>query len=503
MNLPLIFILILAVLVRFFYFPDNVYFAYDQARDSFTALEILKGDFKVVGPPSFASDKLFPGPLIFYIYAPIYFLFEKNPEAVSALLRVYNAFGVILIFWIGSVLFNKKIGLIAAFLFAVSYEQSQYSLFISHQPLAVIGVLLFYFGASRLIFKKDKRGLIISALGLGLSMQSHYLYIFLIPFSLLLTVVFRKNIFPLKAKYTYLALATFFITVSTFIVSEVKFGFRFTSGILSQLLAVASPDKKTSFYPESGIFVINRIIHDNFLANYGLTSAVAVVFAAVAIFFLRNKNLRSKMVFLGIWLFGGIVPYLLSGATSYYYSAAASASLVLLTSWVVYQLFLKNKILAVLLLLGIAANNLYLISNFNDRGPNRDIVIQPGMLVRDQKKVIDYIYSKAEGEPFAVNGLTIPLAVNTTWSYLFEWYGQKTYHSLPVWGGEAAGGFAGNLKIVSARDKLPKKQFLIIEPMIGINQYDSDNFFRIEGYFTKVVEEQKFGTIIVQQREKI
>lgn len=503
MKLPIILIFILAIIVRFFYFPDNVYFAFDQARDSFTSFEILKGHLKIIGPPSFASDKLSPGPLIFYIYAPIYFLFDKNPEAVSAFLRIYNAFGAIILFWIGSVLFNRKIGLIAAFLFALSYEQSQYSLFISHQPLALVTVLLFYLGTSQLIFKKDGRGLVISALGLGLSIQSHYLYIFLIPLAILLAMVFRKNIFPLKIKYIYLALATLLATVSTFIVSEIKFGFRFTSGILSQLLSMTNPDKKTSFHPESGIFVINRFIHDNFLANYSFTFLPAIVFIVIAFAFLWNKNLRPKIIFLGIWLFGGLVPYLLSGTTSYYYSAGASASLVLLASWLVYYLFSKNKIVGILLFLGIVVNNLHLILNLNSKGPNSDIVIQPGMLVRDQKKAIDYIYQKAGGEPFAINGLTIPLNVNTTWSYLFEWYGQKTYYSLPVWGGEAAGGFAGNLKIVRARDKLPKKQFLIIEPMIGINQYDSDNFFRIEGYFTKVLEERNFGTITVQRRHPI
>lgn len=499
----LLLIFILAILIRFFYFPDNVYFAYDQARDSFTSLEILKGDLKIVGPPSFANDKLFPGPLIFYIYAPIYFLFDKNPEAVSAFLRIYNAFGVVLVFWLGSILFNRKIGFIGALLFAISYEQTQYSLFISHQPLAVITVLLFYLGASSLIFKKDGRGLAISALGLGLSIQSHYLYIFLIPLTLLLAIVFKKNIFQLKAKYIYLALATFLVTVSTFIVSEIKFGFRFTSGILSQFLSMTNPDRKTSFHPESGIFVINRFIHDNFLANYSFTFVAAIVFIAITLFFLWNKNLRPKIIFLGIWLLGGIAPYLLSGTTSYYYSAGASVSLLLVASWAVYQLFLKNKIAGIFLLLGITVSNLYLISNLNGKGPNSDIVIQPGMLVKDQKKAIDYIYQKVSNEPFAINGLTIPLNVNTTWSYLFEWYGQKKYNYLPVWAGPVAEGFAGNLEVVSARDKLPKKQFLIVEPMIGIRQYDSDKFFRIEGYFTKIIEEQKFGTITVQVRERI
>ena len=120
----LIAIFLLGIALRFLYFPDNVYFAYDQARDSYTALEILKGDLKLIGPPSFASDKLFPGPLIFYIYAPIYWLFDKNPEAISAFLRFFNSLGILLTFALGTIIFNKRVGILAALLFAFSYEQS-------------------------------------------------------------------------------------------------------------------------------------------------------------------------------------------------------------------------------------------------------------------------------------------------------------------------------------------------------------------------------------------
>ena len=94
MKLKLLLIFLVAVLIRFLYFPNNNYFAFDQARDSYISLEILKGDFKILGPPSAANPNLFSGPLIYYIYAPIYFLFDKNPEAAAAFLRIYNALGI-------------------------------------------------------------------------------------------------------------------------------------------------------------------------------------------------------------------------------------------------------------------------------------------------------------------------------------------------------------------------------------------------------------------------
>ncbi|MCR4305918.1 MAG: hypothetical protein NUV73_02435, partial [Candidatus Daviesbacteria bacterium] len=48
----LVAIFLLALLLRFLYFPQNTYFGFDQARDAYAVKEILNGDFKVTGPPT-------------------------------------------------------------------------------------------------------------------------------------------------------------------------------------------------------------------------------------------------------------------------------------------------------------------------------------------------------------------------------------------------------------------------------------------------------------------
>ena len=133
---------ITAVMIRLFFFPNDIYFGYDQARDSYKAIEVLKGDLKIVGPPSSLNENLFHGPLIYYVYAPIYYFSNLNPEAVAIIFRIFNALGVLLVFGIGLTLFNIKVGLISSLLFALSFEQTQYSLFLSHPSLAVLTVLL-------------------------------------------------------------------------------------------------------------------------------------------------------------------------------------------------------------------------------------------------------------------------------------------------------------------------------------------------------------------------
>lgn len=496
MKIILILLFLFAFWLRMLYFPNNIYFAYDQARDSFTSLEILEGDFKIVGPPSAANDKLFPGPLIFYIYAPIYYLFDKNPEAVAVFLRIFNSLGVVLAFFIASTIFNKRIGAISAFIFAISYEASQYSLFLSHQALAVITVLIFYLGAARLVFKNDKFGLILIALGLGLSIQFHYIYILLIPVLVLLLFIFRKNVLPLGVRYVTISTLVLGLILSSYILSEIKFNFRITSALLNS-------GTSSSFHFKETLFIVNRLIHDNIFANYSLTPIIGFVLVSSIAYFLFQKKTKLKVIFLFVWFIGGLIPYLLSGSPSYYYSAGIAASLIIFSAFLMGHFWQKRKILSILLLVLVVLNNLSLILNLNKFGPNKDFIIQPGMLISDEKRVIDYIYQSANKDQFAVGALTIPLSINTTWSYLFEWYGKEKYNYLPLWVGPAASGYLGNISIITDRSKLPENQFLIIEPTVGIREQYKEDFFHEESYFTKIIEEKKFGTITVQQRRKI
>lgn len=483
---------IIALGLRFTFFPNNVYFGYDQARDSYAALEILNGHLKIIGPPSSANDNLFHGPLIYYIYAPIYFLSHNNPEVVSFIFRIINALGLLLVFSIVSILFNKRVGLIAAFIFALSYEQSQYSLFLSHPALAVLTVLIFYLGLALLLFKKKPGGLILSFLGIGLSIQFHYVNLFLFV-GFFASLFFLKDIKIIKFKWTLLGLLFFILSISTFILAEYKFHFR----------EIKALTELKSFFTFSAIKTISqRSIHDNLLSVDSLITLLIVILFFAAIKMLLDKPFRKQALFLTIWFFTGLIPYISSGTTSYYHNPAASVSLIIFVSFLISLILKRNMLIGLALIAFIAFGNLNLILSQNIKGPNRDFVIEPGMLTKDEKKILDFCYQKAKDKKFSVSGLTIPLYINTTWSYLFEWYGAQKYGYLPLWGGKTASGYAGKLKVIDKRSDLPDDQCLIIEPTVGLSDSDKDNFLREEGYFSKVLEQKQFGTITVQYRRK-
>lgn len=476
-------IFILALAIRFLYFPNNVNFSYDQARDSFAVLDILKGDFKVLGPPTTAGGNIFHGVLFYYLLAPIYFFSNYNPEVAAAIFRVINALGVFLVFYIGSIIFRKEVGLLTAFLFAINYEQSQYSLFFGHPTLGVISVLILYTGLSLWIFKDKGLGFVVALLGLGLAFQFEDANFTLGLVFMIFLTLFYKRLKSLNFSYFFAGFFTFLLIISTFIVSEIKYNFRMSEALLQV-------SKSNHVFNIQNIFQLVPPIYFTFFM---------ISFA----WLIWRKPTRQKGLFLLVWFMGGMITQILNPSFTYYYSPGATVSLLILSSFVIYQLFSRNKFFAVFLLMGLIFNNLFLITNQNYKGPNKDVIIQPGLLTSNERKTLDYVYGKSDGQPFAINALTVPLNVKTTWDFLFNWYGYQKYGYLPIWGGEVADGFPGTLTVITDRSKLPSRRFTVFEPTVGIGQSQIDDFLRIENYFSKVVDERTFGTIKVQSRERI
>ena len=211
---------------------------------------------------------------------------------------------------------------------------------------------------------------------------------------------------------------------------------------------------------------------------------------------MKNKQLA----FLGLWLIGGVVPYLFDNASLpiYYYTIGASVAIIILAAYIMVRL----RWVGIGLLMLAIASNLVLINKYNPKGTIAEITVQTDMLLTDETKVMDYMYKEAKGEQFSVNAVTIPYKINTTWAYLFEWYGKKKYGYMPVWGGEAAWGYPGNLTIETNRSKLPDARFTIVEPKRGMDQKWIDEYLKEENIFSKIVKIENIGRFTIESRVK-
>jgi hypothetical protein len=495
-------IFLVALVIRFFYFPGDIYFAYDQARDAYISLKAVAGDLKIVGPPA-TFQGVNHGALFYYIFGPIYYLASGDPSGVTIFLRIYNALGVYVIYLVTKYLFKSGVtGFIAAFIYALSFEQSQYSLFIGHPSLGVVSVLVFYLGMAMTLFGKKSSGLIVAALGLGLSIQFHFSMINLVLVSAILFVFFQKD-FPRFSMQDYiLAIASFIFAIVTYILAELKFGFGATRALLSFFTGEA---EGSFFYPKNLPQVLARFINDNLMQfGDGEVLAVGLLIVYTIVFYLKPQ-VRKPLTFLAIWLMGGILPYALGEAaiTVYYYSIGGSVALIIFSSYLINTVLDKNFLLGISFLIIIAISNLSLIRMHNPYGTIPEINVQDKMLLRDEKAILDFLYSDSEGEKFSANALTIPYNIYTTWSYLFEWYGGSKYGYLPVWGGHAASGFEGNLEINTAQSELPDLKYIIIEPERGMPSGLKESFLQEEDRFWQKTGEMKFGELKVEKRIKL
>lgn len=506
-------IFLLACFIRFLYFPDNIYFGFDQARDAFESQNIYQNlDLKIVGP-STAAENLFHGPLYWYLIGSLYVFGNGDPKFSAAFLLIINALGVFLIFGIGKTLFNYKVGILSAIFYAFSFEQTQYALYFGNPAPAVLTTMLFYGGLALLIFRKNWLGLPISLVGLGLSIQFEFFLIYLIITQTVLFFVFRKSITVcLNPKRVTLSVLVFFATVGTFILSDLKFGFRAIRTVFRMISGIGTGEHDFSKNLAVYFDKLDRHINDNifspasFGGEKGLLTAVVSVFLFLAIYFLfKKKEHRKQILFLLVWILSSGFLVFFGTSELYYTNIGISSAFILLAAFFISRINISFSIKTAAIIFLILLSNIKLITNQNPNGIINGIYVQEGMILSHEKEAVDYIYKEAAGKPIVISALTMPLKINTTWAYIFNWYGKQKYGYLPYWAGEVALGYPGSLPRWQSQEE-NYIMFSIIEPTRGIRPAFIQNFLEEQEQYGKVTDEKIFGDkpfaqLKVQKRE--
>lgn len=503
-------IFLLAVCIRFIYFPANIYFGFDQARDAFESLAIYKNfDFKIIGP-STAAENLFHGPLYWYVIGLFYLIGGGNPVIPAAFLLVLNALGIFVIFWIGKLLFDNKGGIIAAFLYAVSFEETQYALYLGNPAPAVITIMLFYGGLALFIFRKLWFGLPLSLFALGLSIQFEFFLIYLAFIFVLIVLFFRNELPKLTKQKIAISAFSLLIPLATFLLADLKFDFRTAKTLLNifgSIKKLPGGDSALMFYWDKLVLHINdNILNRDLFSDNSSIQVLILVSLALYVFysFLQKKSGYKQLLFLTIWFLSSILLFAFGIPKLYYSNIGIAPALLLLAGYVVSRIYLKKRALAVLLLTVILVNNLVTVLRNNFDGITSEIYVQEGMLLSREKKALDFMYEKAQGKSFVVSALTMPLKINTTWAYLFNWYGRTRYGYAPVWAGEAAPGYPGYLSPWHEGGS-EVIMFNVVEPTRGVRFAFVEQFLAEQEKYGKVTDKKIFGDrwtsqLIVEQR---
>ncbi|MBI2008646.1 hypothetical protein HYS82_03265 [Candidatus Amesbacteria bacterium] len=428
--------------------------------------------------------------LYYYLSAPGYWLGSGSPIVAAKWLSFINSLAIFLAYFIGLRLFkSRQLAALTSLFIAVSYEQTQYAIYLSNPALASLFVPLLYYGLWQWQ-RRPTSGPVLTGLGLGLSFQSNFIFIyhFLV---ILILILFKK--LTLSPKIFFLLLLTVTVTTSSMLVSEVKFGFPSRTGPASLIKhSTYSQFKVTPLTVlNTSLYQFKRLISLNTLPTHPTLAVLGFIIA-----YLYIKPHPSWWTIFSLGLLSFAPPLMLGGISTPYIHAGLGLLVILFVVYFISQI--KSQILKTILIFLIVLSNLSYIKQQNSQGLT-EFAIQKTMTLHHELDAIDYMYSQAQGQPFTFNSITSPLFINTTWSYLFNWYGKVKYGYLPFWHGENQIGQPGNNLSVSLSTR---QVFVIIEPSQGIPEDIIDKILDKEKYFSTFNHQKQFGQITIQNRTR-
>jgi len=387
-SIILIAIFALGLILRFLYFPNNIYFGGEQARDAIEARNILNRQYPLLGPHSTLRG-IHHSPLYYYVLAPLYYIGNGDPRIPAFFIRVIHACGVFVVFSITSLIFSWNVGLIAALLYAISVEQIQMSIYLSNASIGLMCVLLSWWGMLHFAVKKRQWGMIVAALFAGLAMLFDLIFI-LTGFTMLCVYILRRSKFPpLRFKTRmYAALA---YSVSMLLLLYVN-GLQSIKIIRLPTTANFFEDRFSKIY-----MVIRQWSTDNLIALPYLSTAFLII-VGIYLWHLTRRKHNLQFMILAFWLLVGIIPYFFTTHLwlDYYYHANATVVLLLVSASLLEKLMKTNsKIFWIILFCIVFINTRHSIHN-NPDGPNNRIIAPGGLLLTHE---LDVIFEFSSGNP--------------------------------------------------------------------------------------------------------
>jgi len=497
-NAWLLGVLIIAITIRFIGIRENVYFGFDEARDAYVSQNIyLSRDLKLIGPPAGSGAGIFHGPLYWYLVGPIYLAFKGSPEMVSGAFRLINSLAIFPVFYITGALFSPVVGILSAVLFSFSFEQSQYASYVGNPTLALYAILAIFGGMAMLIMKRIEPGkaLLLMSAGAAVATQLNLMYVYLFFVVIGMMIVFRRY-FKLNVRQILTAMAVTVVTLSTYILAEIRSDFSRVKQMLSLYRSGYSEAEpilqRVTAYLEKCVWMIR----DNM---FGLTSdnrILFTIFLVIIVMVIIKGRRDERYKLLAIWSLSWVFLLPLGVHRGYYATLGLSVGLIMAVSAMIVEI--KEKLLMSILIAVIILSNMVAIGRQNGKSLILSLKPQPMMRLIDEREIIEKMYTEAEGRGFTVRMVSIPYKVQTVWAYLLSFYGKRKYGYLPYWEYGNVDEFPGRLPVpVKGTSCL---RFLVVEPKRGLPEELIQSAMIEENYFSKVVNKESIGEFYFEER---
>ncbi len=418
-NWVILIILIIAAFLRMYRIADYLTFLGDEGRDVLVVYEILHGKLTLLGPTASVGG-FFLGPIYYYFMTPFLWLFNYNPVGPAVMVALFGVATVWFVYKIASEFFNKKVGLISSFLYAISPVVIAYSRSSWNPNIVPFFSLLSLYTVYKGLKNKSKKWLFISGILLGIGLQLHYIIVFLIAvvfIYVLISKLFLKDtrkLLLIIKDYIFI-IAGLIIGWIPFLAFEVRHGFQNIQSILNFVLKSGDTGGNSMFF---------TVAYDVFFRLYArlafsypsqekiesyssliiLSWQILIILIAVLsvflLFYLLIKNFKNKEKFLQfnlllVWLIVGVLLFGFYKKSIYdYYLGFLFPLPFLLIGNFIYEFYKKSKslikLIPVILLLFIIYINISGVP----------FKYQPNRQLNQMKTIAEFVVEKAEGKPF-------------------------------------------------------------------------------------------------------
>lgn len=468
----------------------DFFYLYDQARDYLLVKDVVVNHTLMLIGSRSGLGGFFHGPLWIYAIAPIYILTHGSPFGLAYFYVGLQLFTVFVGFLVGSKLYGEKSGLLVALLIALSpttWAPVINTVSADAEPLVYLA--LFYFLVRFL--RGDTKSFIFAIFFTGLAFQFETASSIVLFPTVIVMFFFGKEAFR-NLKVIFLSLISFAVSVTSFILFDLRHKFLMTHAILGAF----SGGTKGKGYMDLNVRIISHFsgllrayLDPLFNQNILLTLLfVAIIIFALALV-LKSKKDKYKKEFLLLLVFpaiffGFFIFYAYPVWPEYVFGLLVPVALMFyLAMFTVWKNAFGKALVVLFFIVTFFSVSGYLsnqyLTRYRDNGTSGSY--------KSQKAVVEWIYADAQsvrnsvGEKFGYFVYT-PEIFTHGMDYLFYWYGKN------------------NQKILF-ENKKDSISYLILYPHLandnGAYDFWKKNILKTQG---KVVLEKMFSSGITAQK---
>lgn len=337
------------------------FFAYSQDNDLagwFVRDVVENRHLRLLGQET-STQGIFIGPIYYYLLTPFYLIFNMDPAGGVFFITLLGVFAIISVYFVFSKTFSQKMGLIAAFLYSVSF----YTVLNDREVVPTMPVITwsvwFLYALYLILAKKQKQAYLVLGILAGLIWHLNFALVLVFPLVLLAFWLSKQAPELKKARNGFLA----FLTLSLpLIVFELRNDFLQTKALWASLTTdqyavVSGYDKFLRTLHLSAKNLTGFLIGPDVInLRYEYVLASGITFFV----FLVIKKVISKnwAILLSFWylFFIGFFSFYSKRLSEYYLNAS-------LIVWIVVFAFLTKFIFSKSKKTGVFILTLFLIVN--------------------------------------------------------------------------------------------------------------------------------------------